>query len=100
NGNVPDQAQFPVPGMAAQVEPLAEKQELAELMQPDDMDKLLLGTGQGGRFAHTNVAGPLKPAPLAVRILDGHEQSEVIEPLAVSVQKLLKGLLQPRRMPG
>ena len=79
--------------------PLLEEQELRQLVQPD----LSSAAGRPARerrwIALRDVGLPRRPGHLPVRLLDGHEQREVVQPARVRAAEAIEPIAHRRCRP-
>ena len=80
--------------------PLAEEEELRELVQADDPAQLPAHVAQRGRLTQRQFVRPILPVGSAVAILEGQEQGEIVEPARLLHAKRLERRTQRGGRPG
>ncbi len=89
-GGIADDFHAALAGMTSQRVPLAEEEELPELLPADGLRKLSSGRGQRLGLARPQRRGPILPAGAALVLLQGHEEGVVIEPIQVALTEILE----------
>src|SRR5207249_3832051 len=73
------------------------EQELAKLVQLDAAAQLPACLGQGRGLPPDQLGRPVQPTDAPVRILERHEQREVLQPVRLLAAELLEERTQERR---
>ena len=77
--------------------PLLEEQKLRQLVQPDLSSAARRPPRDRRWIALRDVGLPRRPGDLTVRILDGHEQREVVQPARVRAAEAIEAIAHRRR---